>query len=130
MRTLRLAAALVIITMLAGCAAIQKAETLFQTVSGKVVSPTAVDVAINSFDAIESVATAYLNRPLCGGTVVICRTPSVSATVRTSMRAGIKDRNTLKAALRLNPAANLSLVDVYEDLQNSTAALIAAVGSK
>lgn len=130
MRKLVLVAMLALGAALGGCAQLQKAESLFAAATGKVVSPQAVDIAINAFDAIESVATSYINRPRCGGTVVICRDPTITIKVVAAVKAGRTDRNTLKAALRLNPSANLSLVDVYDDLQASTAALIAAVGSK
>lgn len=130
MRKLRLAAALAFAVSVAGCATFDKLETAFQTVTGKVVSPQAVVVAINAFDAAESLATSYVRLPVCGTGPVICRTQVITAKVVTFVRAGRADRNQLKAALRLNPGANLSLVDVYNDLGSTTAALSAALASK
>ena len=130
MRKLVLVAMLALGAALGGCAQLQKVESAFQAATGKVVSPTAVLIAINAFDAIEATATHYVALPRCGGATQVCRDPVVTAKIITAVKAGRADRNTLKAALRLNPGANLSLVDVYDDLGNSTAALTAALSGK
>jgi hypothetical protein len=130
MRKYTLAVPLALAVCLGGCATFDKLETAFQTVTGKVVSPQAVVVAINAFDASEALATSYVRLPLCGTGPVVCRTQAVTTKVVTFVRAGRADRNQLKAALRLNPGANISLVDVYNDLGNTTAALSAALASK
>ncbi len=115
---------------LSGCAGIQKLETAFQTVTGKVVTPQAVYIAINGFDAIEATATNYIRLPRCGTGPAVCRDPAITAKVKAFVIAGRTDRNQLKAALRANPGANVSLLDVYNDLGNTTAALTSALASK
>lgn len=128
MRKLMLAAAIAL--SVAGCAGIQKFETAFQTVTGNIVSPQAVFIAINAFDAIEAAAKNYVNLPRCGTGPTVCRNPVITASVAKYVRAGRIDRNQLKAALRANPNAAVSLVAIYNDLGNTTSLLSAALASK
>ena len=130
MRKFVLAAALAILPMLGGCAALQKVETVFQVAQGQIVTPQAVWVAVNAFDAAESVATKYLQLPRCGTGPVICRDQAISASVIVWIRTGRADRNQLKAALRANPSGSLTLIDVYQDLSNTTAQLVSALANK
>lgn len=115
---------------LGGCAELQKVETAFQTVTGNVVAPQAVLVAINAYDAIEVTATSYIRLPRCGTGPTICRDPAITAKTIPLIKAGRADRNQLKAALRANPGASISLLDVYNDLNNTTAALTALFSAK
>lgn len=115
---------------LGGCAGIQKLETAFQTVTSNVVTPQAVFVAINAFDAVEATAKNYVALPRCGTGPTVCRDPAITANVIKYVRAGRADRNQLKAALRANPGASISLLDVYNDLGNTTTLLSAALASK
>lgn len=105
---------------LAGCATLK-------ILTGDVVPPRAVYIAINAFDAVEVTATNYLRLPLCGTGPTVCRDPQKSASIVTWVRAGRADRNTLKSGLRSNPKGNLSIVNVYNDLRNVTAQLGALV---
>ena len=114
---------------LSGCAgSLQKIENAIGIVTGDIVTPQAVYVAINAFDAVEASATNYLRLPRCSGVGNLCRTPSTSAAVITWIRAGRADRKQLLAALKANPAASQSLVSVYNDLTNTTSQLGALVG--
>jgi hypothetical protein len=115
---------------LGGCASLQKLEGAFQTVTGNVVTPQAVFIAINAFDAVEATAKNYINLPRCGTGPTVCRDPAITASVIKYVRAGRTDRNQLKAALRANPSANVSLLAIYQDLGNTTAALTSALASK
>lgn len=128
MRKLLLACALAF--GLAGCAEVQKIETVFGIATGDIVSPQAVVISINAFDAIEATATNYIRLPRCGTGPTICRDPAITAKVIILIRAGRIDRNGLKAALRANPGASVSLVAVYQDLGNTTAALTSLLASK
>lgn len=124
------AVALALVTTLGGCAEVQKIETVFGIVTGDVVSPQAVVISINAFDAIEATATNYIRLPRCGTGPTICRDPAITAKAITLIRAGRIDRNGLKAALRANPGANISLIAVYQDLGNTTTALEALFANK
>jgi hypothetical protein len=124
------ACALAFLVPLGGCAEVQKIESLFSIATGNVVPPQAVVVAINAFDSIEAIATDYLNLPRCGTGPTICRDPAITAKAIPLIRAGRADRNGLKAALRANPGASISLVTVYNDLGNTTSALSALFASK
>lgn len=130
MRKLLLAAALAFLPALGGCAEISKLQNAFTLVTGNVVSPQAVYIAINAFDSVKAGAKNYISLPRCGTGPVVCRDPAVTAKVITYINAGTTDRNQLKAALRANPSASISLVDVYNDLGSTTAALGALLVSK
>jgi len=130
MRKLLLAGATAFALTFGGCAELQKFQVAFETVTGNVVTPQAVVVAINSFDAIEATATSYLLLPRCGTGPILCREAAITAKVVPLIRAGRADRNQLKAGLRANPGQNISLVQVYEDLGNTTAALTASLATK
>lgn len=112
---------------LGGCAELQKVEGAFQAATSNIVTPQAVVIAINAFDAVEATATNYVRLPRCP-TTAVCRSPSTSAAVITWIKAGRADRNQLRAALQAAPGANVSLVDVYNDLTNTTQQLGALVG--
>lgn len=128
MRKLICAGALALACILGGCAEIQKAEAVFGVVTGDVVTPQAVVIAVNAFDAVEATATNYLRLPRCGGGAVACRNPSTSAAVVAWIRAGRADRKQLLAGLRAAPGQSISLVAVYKDLTSTTAQLGALVG--
>lgn len=127
MRKLMLAVALALVPMLGGCAQIHKAETFFTAVTGKIVTPQQVIIAANAFDAVKATATNYLRLPRCPAAQV-CRTPSTTPKIVSAIKAGTSARNQLEAALRANPGANLTLVDVYNALRDATSRLAALVG--
>lgn len=108
---------------LGGCAdTIQKAETAFNIVTGQIVTPTDVIVAANAFDGVKATATNYLRLPICPK-ATLCRISSATGPTIAAIKAGTADRNTLKAAVRANPTSNLTLVQVYQDLKNTTGTL-------
>lgn len=86
---------------LAGCASLTKT---WDTITGATVSPAAVIVAGNAFDAIEATATNYLvfckaNRAVAGcGTYVQARRAIIPA-----VRSGRVARNNLEQFLHDNP---------------------------
>lgn len=104
---------------LGACSTVQ---TIYDVATGKVVTPTEVIVAASAFDAVKITATNYLRLPLCPKAPV-CRQKAATAPIIAAIRAGTADRNQLKAAVRANPTANLTLIDVFADLQHSTSAL-------
>jgi hypothetical protein len=88
---------------LAGCASLQQDYAI---ITGATVSPAAVIVAGNSFDAIEATATNYLvfckaNRTISGcGSYVAARKAILPA-----VRSGRVARNNLENFLTANPGA-------------------------
>lgn len=130
MRKHSLAAALAFALAFGGCAQLQQIATFVHAAEGQVVTPQAVWIAVNAFDAAEGLGTKYLGLPKCGTGPAICRDPAISASVITWIKSGRADRNQLKAGLRANPNQALSLVDVYNDLGNTTAQLAAALAAR
>jgi predicted small secreted protein len=93
---------------LAGCSTIQGIEndimTTFTLATGQTISPQAVIIAANGFDAIEITATNYLNLPTCNGSAVtVCKTPATVVTLVTAIRAGRAARNQLEGYMTANP---------------------------
>ena len=126
MRTCLFVVVLALAPMLGGCATIQNIESAISFATGASVTPQQVVIAINAFDAVEGTATVYLRLPYCGApAALVCKDKATAGTIITWVRAGRVDRNTLKAALRANPAANLTLVDVYNDLSSLTSQIAA-----
>lgn len=79
-----------------GCTSeLSKLQTVYSVVTQATVSPTEIIVAGNSFDALESLATQYLN--YCRGnlTVSICSSDNRRTTIR-AVRAGRSARNQLE----------------------------------
>jgi hypothetical protein len=113
---------------LGGCAEFQKLQNGFALVTGPIVTPQQVVIAINAFDAVEATATNYLHLPRCPS-ASICRDPAITAKLVPAIRAGRADRNTLKAALRANPGQNLSLANVYNDLGSTTSLIVSLAKS-
>jgi len=79
-----------------GCAnELSKIQTVYSVVTQATVSPTEIDVAGNSFDALEGLATQYLN--YCRGNLgtTICSSDNRRTTIR-AVRAGRSARNQLE----------------------------------
>jgi hypothetical protein len=82
---------------LAGCTSVENAVSV--ATSAAVPATTAM-VAANSFDAIESVATGYLQLPLCvTGGALTCRTQSASKAIVPAIRSGRAARNAIEGLL-------------------------------
>lgn len=101
----------------------QEVKNIYGAVTGATVSPEAVLVAGNSFDAVEKTATNYIvfctaNRanPACSNFVAI-RNQLVPA-----VRSGRAARNNLEAFMKANPGA-LGPVGLYNALQASVQTL-------
>lgn len=97
----KLAIALTLAFGLMGCAQVQNAWT---TLTGAQVSPQAVIVAANTFDALEATATNYLRLRKCTGTNgPVCRDPAATAKIIPAIRAGRVARNNLEQFLKDHP---------------------------
>jgi hypothetical protein len=116
----RLFALLLLAPLIGGCAEFNR---LYDAATGATVSPAAVLVAGNSFDAVEKTATNYIvfctaNRanPACADFVTI-RGKLVPA-----VRAGRAARNNLEAFMKANPGV-LGPAGLYNALQASVQTL-------
>lgn len=101
---------LTLVAGLAGCAKIEAALTT-------TVSPQAALVAANSFDAMEAVATGYLQLPTCGKTAVVtCKTTAAVNTIVPAVRSGRAARDQIEALLKASSGAAIPLAN-YNTLQ-------------
>ena len=88
-------------TSLAGCASLQKT---YDTVTGATVSPEAVLVAGNSFDALEATATSYLTFCKANRALPICSSyVAARKVILPAVRSGRVARNNLENFLTQNP---------------------------
>ena len=78
--------------------------------------------AANSFDAIEAVATGYLQLPPCGGSVVTCRNAAVVAKIIPAVRSGRVARNVIEGLLSASGGAAIPVAS-YNTLEASIATL-------
>lgn len=121
MRKIILAFALAV--SLGGCATLQRIDAAWQAVKSATVSPQAVVVAANTFNALEATATNYLRLAKCNGSNgPICRDPAITAKVIPAVRAGRAARDSLLAFQRAHPG-QLGDQGVYEALQASISTL-------
>jgi hypothetical protein len=106
---------------LGGCAG-QVQETWTKLTSTEV-SPTAVIVAANAFNAVKATATNYIRLPRCTGqNGPACRDPAVAAKIIPAVRSGTIARNGLTTFLRNNPG-KLGPSGLYNALVGSTSVL-------
>ena len=114
----------VIALSLAGCAQL---TNVWDTLNGTTVSPTAVYVAANAFDAVEATATNYLKLPKCtSSSGPVCRNAAATAQIIPAVRAGRVARTNLENFMAQNPGA-LGPVGLYNALTAATTTLQAIV---
>lgn len=111
----KLVPALLLALALAGCASLTKT---WDAVTGATVSPAAVIVAANAFDALEVTATNYLRLKKCNGTNPVCRDPAVTKIIVPAVRSGRVARNNLEQFLKDNPG-KLGPSGLYNALTSS-----------
>ena len=105
---------------LAGCAQLTNA---YNVLTGTSVSPTAVYVAANAFDAVEATATNYLRLRRCSASSgPVCRDPKVSSQLIPAVRAGRIARNNLEAFMKAHPG-QLGPTGLYDALTGATATI-------
>ncbi len=98
-------------------------QNAYNTVTGATVSPTAVYVAANAFDAVEVTATNYLRLKKCTGTNgPVCRSPAATKQIIPAVRAGRVARTNLENFMAQNPGA-LGPAGLYNALTAATATL-------
>ena len=109
---------------LAGCAGLTNA---YNVLTGASVSPTAVYVAANAFDAVEQTATNYLKLAKCtGNNGPVCRSPAATAQIIPAVRAGRVARTNLENFVAQNPG-QLGPTGLYNALTAATATLQAII---
>ena len=128
MKHLRLAVAAALLALsLGACAQLtaleNSAKNAFSLVTSTAVTPNDAYVAINVYDGVEATATNYNRWPRCtGSNGPACRDPSVRAQIKKIVLSGRTARNAVKAYLRANPGANLSITS-FDDLKAATTQL-------
>lgn len=107
-------AALVVLT---GCGPVIKA---YDIATKTTVSPEAVYIASNTFDALEITATKYLTLPRCTVpvTITVCRNPNATAHIIPAVQSGRKARNEARKFLREHPG-ELGAAGLYDGLQTA-----------
>ena len=103
MKTVILASACAL--ALAGCSTL----STLGVIAGTSVSPQTALVLANSFDAIETVATGYLQLPPCGSTTGVCRQQAAVANIVPAIRSGRTARNQIEALLKANTGAAIPI---------------------
>ena len=116
--------ALAVALALGGCGTTGTSlQNAYTTLTGTSVSPTAVYVAANSFDAVEATATNYLRLPKCtGSNGPVCRDPKATAKIIPAVRSGRVARTNLETFMKNNPGA-LGPTGLYNALTTATATL-------
>jgi len=86
-------------------------------ISGLSVTPQAAVVTINTFDALETIATGYIQLPACvkNGSVV-CRNPTAVANIVPAVKSGRVARDEILTLLQQNqgnavPVANINTLE-------------------
>ena len=100
---------------LASCSTLQQFKNVAETVGEFNVSPQAVILASNTFDALEITATNYLRLPRCKSatTSPVCRSPTASALLIPAVRSGRVARDNLQQFIKDHPN-QLASATVYE----------------
>lgn len=130
MRRLFTTLALVAAVTLGGCATFgnipKDVLNVWNVATGVSVSPAAVIVAANTFDALEASATNYLRLPKCSAVSgPVCRAPEAARAIIKAIRAGRPARNQLETFLRTHPG-ELGPQGLYDAL-TTTAQTVQAI---
>jgi hypothetical protein len=126
MRNFLFAAAAIL--ALGGCAQLQSD---WAALNGTTVSPQAVYIAANAFDAVEQTATNYLRLPACSGSNgPVCRNATAVKQIVPLVRSGRVARKKLEAAIRDPSGAPVapSLLQTLEQLTGSLKTILAEWG--
>lgn len=106
---------------LAGCGA----TSMLSSLTGASVKPQAALVAANSFDALETAGTGYMQLPLCAAaSSPACRTQAAAAQIVPAVRVGRKARDQIEGLLAANGGAAVPVASL-----NSLNAAIATLQS-
>lgn len=101
---------------LSGCAQFNTALDAAKTLTTGTVSSKSVVAAAETFDALETLATLYIQLPQCAAPAApkVCQTPAIAAKVYAAVHAGRDARNQLVDFVKANPGrpADVSLFNV------------------
>lgn len=102
---------------LAGCSTWERFKTVSEAVGEFRISPAAVIIASNTFDAAEATATNYLRLPRCKlvNPAPVCRNPTATALIIPAIRSGRVARDNLQQFLKDHPN-ELAPATAYEKL--------------
>lgn len=113
----------------------QKVGTVYSAVTGATISPQAVLIASNIFDATERTATNYLKLAKCNGaptgtvsasgtviTGILCRDPVATKAIIPAIRSGRVARGNLQQFFKEHPG-QLGPRGLYDALENSIGTL-------
>ncbi len=101
------------------CAAILSGCVTTQT---SVISPQQLLVAGNAFDALELSAVNYLNLPLCPTGKPVCRTTTVSKSLKKAVLSARSARSKLEAFVNANPGSPIP-VSLYQTVETAVVTL-------
>lgn len=109
--------AILSIFLLTGCATLERIKNVAEAVGELRITPEAVIIASNSFDAIEITATNYLNLKRCtkANVTPVCRNVTATALIIPAIRSGRVARNDLQQFLKDHPN-ELAPATAYEKL--------------
>lgn len=112
------------ILLLTGCATLERIKNVAEAVGELRITPEAVIIASNSFDAIEITATNYLNLKRCtkANVAPVCRNPTATALIIPAVRSGRVARDNLQQFLKDHPN-ELAPATIYEKLTSITGTL-------
>jgi hypothetical protein len=114
---------LIVSALALGLASCAQLTADYNALTGVTVSPTAVIVAANAFDAVEATATNYLRLPKCtASNGPVCRNPTATAQIIPAIRSGRIARNNLEAFMQANPGA-IGPTGLYSALTTATTTL-------
>jgi hypothetical protein len=119
----------VLASTLGGCAPGSfgaKVQGVVSAMTGATVSPQAIIILANSYDALEATAKNYidprLNKRCNGSNGPICRDPNATLALNTAIRSGRVARNNAKQFLRDHPG-QLGAQGLYDALQAAVSTL-------
>lgn len=114
---------LALLIPLGGCANLQRLQDGFEAITTTTVSPKAIVIGANSFNALEATATNYLNLTRCDKTTSkVCRDKAVTAILGPAVLNARKARNDLIAFQKAHPG-QLGTQGLYDALQLSITTL-------
>lgn len=106
---------------LASCSTFERFKAVAETVGEFRITPEAVILASNAFDAAEITATNYLNLKRCTKVNVtfVCRNPTATQMIIPAIRSGRVARDNLQQFLKDHPN-ELAPATIYEKLTSVT----------
>lgn len=106
-----------------GCSTVKTIQEGWGAITGATVSPKAIIVAANAFNAAEATATNYLKLPRCApATRPICREPSATKVIIPAVRSGRVARDELVTFVKEHPG-QMGPTAPFDVLKSSTATL-------